>query len=492
MDTRIGVVVMIKLTSKRNRGINKGFTLIELLAVIVILAVIALIATPIVLSILTKVRKSAFQDSAYGIMEAAKSYYAEIILEENNPVDQVFSFEEGTTNELSYSGSKPKGGILTLSKSGEIGLAIHNNEWCVIKGKTDTDVRLIKYEKDKCKIPEESELPLISVKDSKSKTIKKGLDKSILEYFNVASGGVNCVDTSNGNVEVTNTNTLDVGNHEIKCTVMENGDTVSANKTIIVKLSGNLLTEEIMIDEAGSNGSIRKDNSGNPRYAGSNPNNWVCFGTQNEVCDDEHLYRIIGMIDGKMKLIKNSFYSESIVWDTTGETPFGSNNWDRPADLKTELNGPEFYENASYIDEISKSYVANGIWYIGSNGTDYTLASFEDNERSNSSLGYIGLMSVTDYGYASNDVDCERITNLNSINNVCMNNNYLFNSSTQQWTITPYSGNTYYVFRAMTGKRVYNCTVDSILGVRPSLFLKPEIKIIDGKGTEQEPYQLSM
>ncbi len=66
---------------------KKGFTLIELLAVIVILAVIALIATPIVLSILTKVRKSAFQDSAYGIMEAAKGYYAESILEENNPVD---------------------------------------------------------------------------------------------------------------------------------------------------------------------------------------------------------------------------------------------------------------------------------------------------------------------------------------------------------------------------------------------------------------------
>ncbi|MCI8544918.1 MAG: prepilin-type N-terminal cleavage/methylation domain-containing protein, partial [Bacilli bacterium] len=38
---------------------KKGFTLIELLAVIVILAVIALIATPIILNIIEKARKSA-------------------------------------------------------------------------------------------------------------------------------------------------------------------------------------------------------------------------------------------------------------------------------------------------------------------------------------------------------------------------------------------------------------------------------------------------
>ncbi len=38
---------------------NKGFTLIELLAVIVILAIIALIATPIVLGIIEDARKNA-------------------------------------------------------------------------------------------------------------------------------------------------------------------------------------------------------------------------------------------------------------------------------------------------------------------------------------------------------------------------------------------------------------------------------------------------
>lgn len=43
---------------------NKGFTLIELLAVIVILAIIALIATPIILGIINDARESAKTRSA--------------------------------------------------------------------------------------------------------------------------------------------------------------------------------------------------------------------------------------------------------------------------------------------------------------------------------------------------------------------------------------------------------------------------------------------
>ncbi len=483
---------MKKLISKSYRGIKyKGFTLIELLAVIVILAVIALIATPIVLSILTRVRKSAFQDSAYGIMEAAKGYYAESILEENDPVDQVFSFEDGTTNELSYGGSKPKGGILTLSRSGEIGLAIHNNEWCAIKGKNDTNVRLIKYEKDTCVIPDGSDIPLIAVKDTKDETIEKGLDKPILEYFNVLSGSARCVDTSNKNVEVTNTSSLGSGTHCIECTITEAGKTVKASKTIIVESLDKVLTEEMMIAEVGENGSIRTDDLGNKRYAGSNPNNWVCFGTENEACDENHLYRIIGIMDGKMKIIKNSFYSTALRWDMTGGD-YGSNNWDRPADLKTELNGTSFYSNANYINETSKGYIANGTWYTGGiDNNNPTLGTFEEAERSLSSMGYIGLMSITDFGYASNNASCERTTVLTSINNACISDNYLFNSSTHQWTITPNSGNTYTVWRVSMEGSVNNFSAYFTFGVRPVLYLETTVKITDGNGTIGNPYRLS-
>jgi prepilin-type N-terminal cleavage/methylation domain-containing protein len=63
---------------------KKGFTLIELLAVIVILAVIALIATPVILQIITKARKAAAENSVYGMMEATRYAYFTAIVEEKS------------------------------------------------------------------------------------------------------------------------------------------------------------------------------------------------------------------------------------------------------------------------------------------------------------------------------------------------------------------------------------------------------------------------
>ena len=68
---------------------KQGFTLIELLAVIVILAVIALIATPLIMGTITKAKKNAFKDTAFGILKAAENYVAEKMLEED-----VYSGEE--------------------------------------------------------------------------------------------------------------------------------------------------------------------------------------------------------------------------------------------------------------------------------------------------------------------------------------------------------------------------------------------------------------
>ncbi|MBP3461792.1 MAG: prepilin-type N-terminal cleavage/methylation domain-containing protein, partial [Bacilli bacterium] len=53
---------------------KKGFTLIELLAVIVILAIIALIATPIILNMINDAKKSAAKDSIFGYVEAVENY----------------------------------------------------------------------------------------------------------------------------------------------------------------------------------------------------------------------------------------------------------------------------------------------------------------------------------------------------------------------------------------------------------------------------------
>ena len=75
---------------------SKGFTLIELLAVIVVLAVIALIATPIVLSLVNKAKEGAAEASAYAYVKEVETY---IMLSQLNP--NLVKLENGKTYEVS-------------------------------------------------------------------------------------------------------------------------------------------------------------------------------------------------------------------------------------------------------------------------------------------------------------------------------------------------------------------------------------------------------
>jgi type IV pilus assembly protein PilA len=55
---------------------QQGFTLIELLAVIVILAIIALISTPIIIGLIDDARKESFKNSAYGLVKSGELLYS--------------------------------------------------------------------------------------------------------------------------------------------------------------------------------------------------------------------------------------------------------------------------------------------------------------------------------------------------------------------------------------------------------------------------------
>ena len=61
---------------------KNGFTLIELLAVIVILAVIALIATPLIMGVINNAKKGAAKDSAFGYMKAVELSLSRVDLKE--------------------------------------------------------------------------------------------------------------------------------------------------------------------------------------------------------------------------------------------------------------------------------------------------------------------------------------------------------------------------------------------------------------------------
>ena len=113
---------------------KKGFTLIELLAVIIILAVIALIATPIVLNVVDNARKSANKDSAYGLLDSAKLYYMESLLDESK------SLSGNLITKINVSGRKPDSGTVYINNKGETALAVVYDKVCFTKNYEDADL----------------------------------------------------------------------------------------------------------------------------------------------------------------------------------------------------------------------------------------------------------------------------------------------------------------------------------------------------------------
>ena len=115
---------------------NKGFTLVELLAVIVILALIALIATPIILNVINDAKKQAAKDSAYGYMDAVEKYIVSSELEDKSIKDGTYRVED-LNKKISVKGSTPDNGTIKIEsktvKSYDIGI----DGYAVSNGKVD-------------------------------------------------------------------------------------------------------------------------------------------------------------------------------------------------------------------------------------------------------------------------------------------------------------------------------------------------------------------
>ncbi len=104
---------------------NKGFTLVELLAIIVILAIIAVITTPVILGVIEDSRKDAAADKAWGAIDAIKLAYAqnESITNATNTDIKANGFtldgkKDGKT--IGVSGEKPTGGSFQVLDDGNV------------------------------------------------------------------------------------------------------------------------------------------------------------------------------------------------------------------------------------------------------------------------------------------------------------------------------------------------------------------------------------
>ena len=105
---------------------KKGFTLIEFLAVIVILAVIALIATPAVLNIIEDSKKAAAEASARNVVSAAKTYYLQNIMDNIN-TDKI----DLSNSPFTYDGDKVSKGYLKYDKEGNAYGKMYISGYCI-------------------------------------------------------------------------------------------------------------------------------------------------------------------------------------------------------------------------------------------------------------------------------------------------------------------------------------------------------------------------
>ena len=101
---------------------KKGFTLIELLAVIIILAIVAIISTPIILDVVEDARSSANKSSANMILSAARNYYAESMLDDTKKYN--VENRQDIYNLIELNGEKPKDGKLYLNENGQVALSV--------------------------------------------------------------------------------------------------------------------------------------------------------------------------------------------------------------------------------------------------------------------------------------------------------------------------------------------------------------------------------
>ena len=252
------------------------------------------------------------------------------------------------------------------------------------------------------------------------------------------------------------------------------------------------------------------ENTAEYRYRGKDPKNYVKFN--NEV------WRIIGIfptddgtgkIENRIKLIRNESI-EKDFWNSGSDV----NNWAESA-LQKKLN-------STYLTGLSgeaKLMIDNAKYYLGGYN-DYHISSIEmyNYERKVGGseyyytygtyvnpanwIGKIGLMYVSDYGYATENCESKALASGISYSDTtlqkCNDTNWLYNLKTGEWLLTPYSKSNAKVYKLFEEGYIqeyytkYNSSYYNSQAVRPVLYLKSNVKITGGTGTNANPYTLSL
>ena len=232
------------------------------------------------------------------------------------------------------------------------------------------------------------------------------------------------------------------------------------------------------------------------RYAGANPNNYVCFGSATTPCPEENLYRIIGVFDNKVKLVKYLSAGTSSWSDNSFNNTWNPSQNDFPI-IKEELN-EDFYGS---IENSWQHFIVESKWQVGGlleddvNNIVNHVFQYEVGAGKNdiSDLMKIGLIYVSDYGYAASPDYWQ--TSLNNYDVVVNSDeNWLFNENS--WTLSLFRNSNPLLFGTAfaidgSGKiQGTTATILSTLNIYPAFYLSDEAKIYSGTGTKEDPYRL--
>ena len=277
------------------------------------------------------------------------------------------------------------------------------------------------------------------------------------------------------------------------------------------------------------------------RYAGANPNNFVCFGSDTSPCPTDNLYRIIGVfgenyhgVTGKqlVKLIKYDYmttdelgtdgdYSQTYKeWrmDSTYKGTYGdgerigvyywnykatgsaTNTWSTSLLNKTNLN-------TNFINNIGTTWankIATVTWKVGGNiflnigdvvpATTYqneivnpVTTNTTDNATTYSAK--IGLMYVSDYGFAASP-DAWTLTMSSYNNTTATNNNWLY-MGLFEWTISRTAGDSLGADDVRSAGGLGTLSVSYYRGVRASFSLESSVSYVSGSGSMSDPVRIN-
>ena len=270
-------------------------------------------------------------------------------------------------------------------------------------------------------------------------------------------------------------------------------------------------------------------------YIIANVNNYVCFGSDEGVCPYNNLYRIIGVFDGQVKLIKadymtieesgtngayyNGFsdlngnfiyykgYLSADNISTFYWNSLGTNNW-----ATSNLNLINLNTNyLNYLNQQDKKWndmIDLTLWHLGGYSgysvyaTPGLMIDFEKSENiyNGNSVNYsskVALMYISDLAYASapeywtNDLNQYLAVETGIASN---ENNWSY-LGLYEWFITHNYNNAIDVYYLNSmGMIIGNGTVnnDMTMVIRPTFYLKPSVLITSGDGSIDNPYRIEI